>query len=406
MSQPDDPLAALLGRVEPRLRAVVEAARESGEWEAASAALVGAARARPGPRHLDYARLLLALDRFAECRSVLDRAEGAVDDVGLRGLRAELLLEEAATRFWEPVPGRRSRRVPTSLAAIDGVADALEQARALDPRTPQAVAQIEAFQRAVDWSRREAKTGGMVGALGALCVAMITGLIASEPGQAPWMVPMLLYSASAPLLYLGGGRPQVEINARVVSGRRTFDEQFLDGLAKTAPLLAPLGLLSRMVAHGVAAPITVVTRAAAQRRWWPPVALLACLGLGVFLAATQPPVEAPPEPEPPASRPVVVFALPDGPREVELGAAHAGEDTTGEVSLSLTRRGDRVISAVFRAPAGHPAPDLSAWGDATRTRQLDGGEGPCRVTAEDFGEAGTARATRCPTQQTWEIRAR
>ncbi len=408
MSEPDDPLEALLSRVEPRLRKAVEAARDSGDWDAATEALVGAARARPGPRHLDYARLLLALDRFAECRSVLDRAEGSVDDSELRGLRAELLLEEAATTWWSPIPGRPSKRVPTTVAAIEGVVVALRAARALEPTTPQALDQIDAFQRAVTFSLSEPRTGGLSGPLGALCLAVIAALFASEPGGGRWMVPTLLYSAAAPLLFLGGGRPQIEVNARVVSGERTLDELFLDGLALTAPLLAPLGLLGRMAAHGLLSPATVLMRSIEQRRIWPSVALSGALALGIVLAATQAPVEPLIEPVVPPSSAPVVLSLPAGPVELEFGATSAAVDVVGTVSLELSRREGRLVSAVFRAPSDHPAPDFSAWGPATRTRQLDAGTGPCRIEAVDYGEADgvSARATRCATGQTWEIRAR
>jgi hypothetical protein len=391
------PEEALLAALPPTLRATVEAARESGDWAEARRALAAAARGRPGPQHIAYGRLLLALDDFDGCRSVLDRLGPDVldDPAELHDLQAELLLEEAATRWWSPVPGSPHQRVPTSRTAIDAVVDAVVAARALGPTSPATLGQIAAFERAVVWARGSARTGGLVGPLGAAMVGLLLAFHGARHGGGPWLGAAVAWFASAPLLVLAGARPQWQVNAAVVEGRRSLDDAALLWLAKGPPLLAPFGLAARLLVHGALAPVAVLHRSLEGRKALPPALLL---GLVIWGFAAAPVLDAPvdrgPTPAPAAG------SVRLGPAAWTLGDPPP-EGPTGVLGARVepVARAGRLEGLVVTSDAAEPPPlTLDGW--AAGEESVLSPEGSrCRVTLRGFDAAGASaslRTTACP----------
>ena len=407
-----DPIEELLGRLPATLRATVEAARDGGDWEPARKAIVAAGRARPGPHHAAYGRLLLALDDFDGCRSVLERTDPSVlDDPGeLVDLQAELRLEEAATTWWSPVPGRPDQRVPTSQTAVDAVRAAIQDAKALEPTSPWTRSQIESFERAVAWAAASARVGGLVGPLGAVVVGLLLALHGARHGGGAWLGAALTWLASAPLLVWAGTRPQWQVNASVVEGRQSLDDRALAALAKGPPHVAPIGLTLRLMVHGAIAPLAVLWSSLEGRKPLPALALVGLAGWG-FAAApalVQPASEA---------SPVVVTAGP---------ARAGGEDwwlgrpmepgpprVRGGVEVTPTVAGG-VLTGLVVAASGPEPPTVALvdWtpGDEDLLSPVDS---RCRVTLQPYDagdQQASVRTTACPSEAGWrwtvEVRLR
>ncbi len=410
MTESEHPIEALLADLPAPLRATVEAARDSGEWETARKAVVAAARARPGPRHITYGRLLLALDDFDGCRSILERLDAsALKDPSARlDLSAELVLEEAATTWWSPVPGRPDQRIPTSRTAVDAVRAAIADAKALEPTSAWTLSQIESFDKAVDWADSSARVGGLVGPMGAAVAGLVLALHGVRHGGGAWLGASLTWLASAPLLVWAGTRPQWQVNAAVVEGRLSLDDAALAALAKAPPHVAPLGLTLRLLVHGVVAPFAVLWRCLDGRKPLPAVVLL---GMAVWAFAKAPDVAPAPE-----VTPIVASSGPIrlGGVEWQLGAttADSAQQVDG-VEVSKVVSEGRLTGLVLAAEAAEPpAVELVGW--APRELSVLSPQGSrCRVTLQRFdaaSEQASVRTTGCPgeasTRWTVEVQLR
>jgi hypothetical protein len=404
-----DPIDELLSRLPEALRAKVQAARDGGDWAAARDAILAAAKARPGPRHVAYGRLLLALDEFDLCRSVIDRLEGTVldDPAELIDLKAELLLEESAARWWSPVPGRPDQRVPTTRTAVDSVREAVERARALGPTSPWTLSQVTTFERAVVWASGSARTGGLVGPLGALAAGLLLALHAVRHGGGAWLAAATIWLASAPLLVWAGTRPQWQVNASVVDGRQSLDDRYLAALAKGPPHIAPFGLAARLLVHGVVAPVAVLWRSLDGRKAAPALVLVVLTGWSFHSAPT---LELPPEDE-------VVTEAPDSPLTVAGVAFGLGQPvpdpapTVGGIDVQLSSADGRLTGLV--ATSRGPAPPEVDWpGRASGPETVvSPADAACEVRVRRYdadGEQVSVRTTGCPDgdSQRWTLEIR
>lgn len=408
----DDPIAALLQRLPDRLRATVESARDSGDWAPAKQAILAAARATPGPRHIDYARLLLGLDEFDACRSIVDRIDpDALDHPGqLVDLRAELLLEEAATTFWSPVPGRPDQRVPTSRTAVDSVREAIAAARALGPTSEWTLTQIRSFEDAVVWASADTRLGGLIGPLGAVAGGLVLALHGVRNGGGFWLGAAMVWLGSAPLLAWAGTRPQWAVNASVVEGRFSVDDAYLALLSKAPPLLAPLGLGLRLVAHALLAPASVLWRSLSGGKFGPPLALLI---LAVFAFSQAPVLDtgAPDiEPETPAGPGPVRLAAGETPLAWTLGGpGTAGTSTVGGIEVTVEAPEGSVQGIVARSSTTEPVFVLEGW-QAADPAQVSPAGAACEVSVQRFTAEplrASVRTTRCAGPRwTVELRAR
>lgn len=402
-----DPIESLLARLPGPLRSTVEAARDGGDWGPARRAIVAAGRARPGPHHVVYGRLLLALDDFDGCRSILDRVDPAVldDPAELVDLRAELRLEEAATAWWSPVPGRPDQRVPTSATAVEAVRAAIEDAKALGPTSPWTRSQIEAFERTVAWAAGSARVGGLVGPLGAVVAGLLLGLHGLRHGGGAWLGAALTWLAAAPLLVWAGTRPQWQVNASVVEGRQSLDDLALATLAKAPPHFAPLGLALRLAIHAAIAPFAVLWRSLDGRKPLPALALGVAAVWG-FVAAPELALPAPEEaPVEAGGGPIFVAGQPWA-----LGSPAGGTEPIVQdgVEVRPILVDDRLTGLVVVSEGTEaPGVELPGW-TAGLESLLSPENSACRVTLRRFdaGEERTSlRTTSCPVEggRAWTI---
>jgi len=269
------------------VRAAVESSRESGRWELAEEVLRKALRREgPGAIHADYARILLAIGSFELCQEALDKSrDGADQPEDQRNIEAELLVEQTAAQRWTPVPDRDGQAIPTTTAAVVAMADALQQARALEPSDPQTLRRLDLFQEVVAWASRSSFSGN-VGAPLAASLFVLLGLIQWVRQRTLLgfegndILPLAgLYLASIALYLWLARTPQVALNRQVVAGTQSLDQRLMQTLLKAGPLVAVPVAAVRSVIYGSVIPLFVVHHCVRRRQ-----PMISGLVLGACLA--------------------------------------------------------------------------------------------------------------------------
>lgn len=197
-------------------------------------------------------------------------------------------VERIAAEQWGESPGEEGGRVPVTRAGLAAMEVAIAAAADAAEAEPELAGALLPYVRACLWARRPTFVGNWATVAGAV-VVVVWLLVTGRNGGTPWLAAALVWAASVPLYLQAAVAIQVDVNAEVISGRRSLDTRFMLWTANDMPpILTPLLLGGRALLYGALAPLMVLVEAARWRHPLPAVVLFGVTALAVLWTIARP----------------------------------------------------------------------------------------------------------------------
>ncbi len=200
-------------------------------------------------------------------------------------------VERIAAEQWAESPGEEGGRVPTTREGLAAMEAAIARAADAAEADPSLAQDLLPLVRTCLWARRPTFAGTWATVAGAIFVVVWLLAVGRREG-APWLAAAVVWAASVPLYLQAAVAMQVDVNAEVVSGRRSLDMRFVQWVASGPPILLPLWMGGRALLFGALAPALVVVEGLRRRRPLPPVILFGVSVLAALWAIARPLAEA------------------------------------------------------------------------------------------------------------------
>ncbi len=194
-------------------------------------------------------------------------------------------LERVVTEQWRSLPGDETRAVPTSAAGIEAMEGVLEEvAGQIAPDDFELEVQITSLAQTCAWARRPLFVGSWATPIGAAAVVAALLIAGRRTDSSALLAAAVVWTAAVPLYLRAAVAFQFEVTARLLSGDRTIEEQFLAFVAAGPPLLLPFWLTGAAVVCGMAAPALVLVEGSKRGRFIPGLVMTATAALAVVWA--------------------------------------------------------------------------------------------------------------------------